>query len=348
MSVVVAILVLCVLLAWGIAAWVRHRADTLRLVQMPNHRSAHVQPTPNGGGLGIVVAGTLAGIYLASRTGWMLGGVVLALGAVLAVVGLRDDIKHIAARLRLGIQVVVCAFFLVALDDLPGVTFSAGLEFTVPAWVFSGLLLFAGVWWVNLFNFMDGIDGLAGAQAVFMLVAGAILAAMGNPDAVASSLWTLMLSVVAATVGFLLMNWPPARIFMGDTGSTWLGFMIFALAMLTVQTGWMNYGAWLVLGAVFVSDATITLLTRMLRGERWHEAHNQHAYQRLARQWQGDRKAGHRTVTLLITAVNLLWLAPIAWACLRWPQWTTVLVILAYAPMLVGLLAFRSKPPKRE
>ena len=348
MSLVAVILVLCVLLAWGIAAWVRHRADTLRLVQIPNHRSAHVQPTPNGGGLGIVVAGSLAGIYLAFRTGWMLGGFVLALGAVVAVVGLRDDIKHIKARLRLGIQVAVCACFLVALGDLPGFTIDAGLEFTVPGWAISGLLLFAGVWWINLFNFMDGIDGLAGAQAVFMLVAGAILAAVGNPDVLASSLWALMLSVAAATVGFLLINWPPAKIFMGDTGSTWLGFMIFALSMLTVQTGWMNYGAWLVLGAVFITDASITLLARMLRGERWHEAHSQHAYQRLARRWQGDRKAGHRTVTVLIVMVNLLWLAPMAWACLRWPHKMPVLVILAYAPLVAGLLAFKQNPSERE
>ena len=342
MSMVAVILALSVLLAWGVAAWVCRRAAALRLVQIPNHRSAHVQPTPNGGGLGIVVAGTLAGIFLVLQSGWVLGGFVLALAAVLAAVGLRDDIQHVPARVRFGVQIMVCACLLLALGELPGIAFNKALESGVTFWALYGLLLVTGVWWINLYNFMDGIDGIAGAQAVFMLIAGAVLTALGHPDAVASSLWVLMLCVVAATFGFLLLNWPPAKIFMGDTGSTWLGFMIFALSMLTVQAGWMSYGAWLVLGAVFVADATLTLVTRIIHGERWHEAHRQHAFQRLARRWQGDRNAGHRSVTVLVAAVNLLWLAPMAWASMHWPQWMPGLVILAYAPLVVGLLAFRA------
>ena len=156
----------------------------------------------------------------------------------------------------------------------------------------------------------------------------------------------LMLCVAAATVGFLLLNWPPAKIFMGDTGSTWLGFMIFALALLTIQSGWSNYAVWLVLGAVFVSDATVTLLTRMARGERWHEPHCNHAYQRLARRWQGKRNAGHLSVTLLVAMVNLLWLAPIAWACGRWPQWMPGFVFVAYAPLVVGALVLKAGKPE--
>ena len=123
----------------------------------------------------------------------------------------------------------------------------------------SGLLLLAGVWWINLFNFMDGIDGIAGARAVFMLLGGAVLSAWVNADVMSSPVWMLMLCVVAATVGFLLLNWPPAKIFMGDVGSTWLAFMIFALALLSVQAGWLSYATWLVLAAVFVTDATVTL-----------------------------------------------------------------------------------------
>ena len=179
-----------------------------------------------------------------------------------------------------------------------------------------------------------------------MLLAGAALTAWGNPDAMTSPLWVLMLCIVTATLGFLLMNWPPAKIFMGDTGSTWLGFMIFALALLTVQSGWLSYAVWLVLGAVFVTDATVTLLTRMALGERWYEAHCHHAYQRLARRWQGDQNVGHRSVTLLVAMVNLLWLAPIAWACMQWPQWIPGLVILAYAPLVMGTLALGAGKPE--
>jgi Fuc2NAc and GlcNAc transferase len=214
------------LVAWGVAAWVYHRAEALRLVQAPNHRSSHVLPTPNGGGLGIVVAGILADIALLLFSGWTFGWVVFGLSALLATVGLFDDIQHLPARVRFGVQVAVCAGLLFALGDLPSISFRVGLEFELGGWVLSGLLLLAGVWWINLFNFMDGIDGIAGAQAVFMLLGGAALAAWANANVISSPVWMLMLCVAAATVGFLLLNWPPAKIFMGDVGSTWLAFMV--------------------------------------------------------------------------------------------------------------------------
>jgi len=331
------VMVLSALVAWGVAAWVRHRAEALRLVQAPNHRSSHDHPTPNGGGLGIVVAGSLAGVGLGIFSGWTISWFVLGLGALLAAVGLRDDIQHLPARVRFGVQVAVCVGLLFSLGDLPSISFRVGLEFELGGWVLSGLLLLAGVWWINLFNFMDGIDGIAGAQAVFMLL-GAALTSWTNAEVVSSPVWMWMLCIAAAAVGFLLLNWPPAKIFMGDVGSTWLAFMVFTLALLSVQSGWLSYAAWLVLAAVFVTDATVTLITRMLRGERWYEAHRSHAYQRLSRRWQGDRKVGHRSVTLLVAAVNVLWLAPWAWACMQWPAGSVAFMVAAYLPLVLAAL----------
>lgn len=92
--------------------------------------------------------------------------------------------------------------------------------------------------------------------------------------------------------------------------------MVFALALLSVQAGWLSYATWLALAAVFITDATVMLLTRLLRGERWYEAHRNHAYQKLTRRW-----GGHRPVTLLAVGINVLWLAPLAGACAAWPQW---------------------------
>lgn len=341
MSLLVTLLVLLAttaLLARGVAAWVLRRAETLRLVQMPNHRSSHDYPTPNGGGLGIVVAGSLAGIALVLLSGWMVGGLLLGLAAVLAAVGLRDDMAHLPARVRFGVQVVVCVGLLVVLGDMPAFALSVGLESQVTGWILFGLLLLAGVWWINLFNFMDGIDGIAGMQAIYMLLTGAVMALWANAEAVSSPVWMWMLCIAAAAVGFLLLNWPPAKIFMGDVGSTWLAFMVFALALLSVQSGWLSYAAWLVLAAVFVTDATVTLITRMLRGERWYEAHRSHAYQRLSRRWQGDRKVGHRSVTLLVAAVNVLWLAPWAWACMQWPAGSVAFMVAAYLPLVLAAL----------
>ncbi len=334
LATLLALLATTALLAWGVAAWVLRRAEALRLVQVPNHRSSHDHPTPNGGGLGIVVAGSLAGIALVLLSGWMVGGMVFGLAAVLAAVGLRDDMAHLPARVRFGVQVVVCAGGLIALGDLPALALSTWQEVEVADWALFGLLLLAGVWWINLFNFMDGIDGIAGMQAVFMLLAGAVLALWAVPEAVHSPVWMWMLCAAAATVGFLLLNWPPAKIFMGDVGSTWLAFMVFSLALLSVQAGWLSYAVWLVLAAVFVTDASVTLLTRMLRGERWYEAHRSHAYQKLARRW-----GGHRPVTLCAVGVNVLWLAPLAGACAAWPQWVFGWVLLAYLPLVVGAVA---------
>ena len=333
MILIAVMMALSALVAWGVAAWVRNRAEALRLVQVPNHRSSHVQPTANGGGLGIVVAGSFAGIALVLFSNWSIGWFVLGLAALLAVVGLRDDIQHLPARVRFGVQVAVCAGLLFALGDLPRFSFSVGLEFEVAGWVMYGLLLLAGVWWINLFNFLDGIDGIAGAQAVFMLLGGAVLSAWVNAEVMSSPVWMLMLCIAAATVGFLLLNWPPAKIFMGDVGSTWLAFMVLALALISIQAGWLSYCTWLVLAAVFITDATVTLLTRVLGGERWYEAHRNHAYQKLARRW-----GGHQPVTLLASGINVLWLAPLAAACTAWPQWAFGWVLLAYAPLVVYAL----------
>ena len=325
------LLLASVVLSWWVTSMVLRRAECWKLVQSPNYRSSHALPTPNGGGLGIVVACLVAGVWLAWRGAnelWL----VLALSLPLAWMGLRDDVKHVSAKFRLAVQVAVVLGLLAALDGLPPFAVWAGIR--LDGWLLFSLLLLAGAWWINLFNFMDGIDGLAGMQAVFMLLGGAMVAAWADPAASTNPVWILMACVAAATAGFLLLNWPPAKIFMGDVGSTWLAFMIFALALLSIQAGWLSYATWLVLAAVFVTDATVTLFTRMARGERWYEAHRSHAYQKLARRW-----GGHRPVTLLAVGINLLWLAPLAGACAVWPQWAFAWVLLAYLPLVVGAVA---------
>ena len=318
-------------LSWLVARMVLRRAEHWRFVQLPNQRSSHILPMPNSGGLGIVVAALVAGAWLAwsgANQLWF----VLALSLPLAAMGLLDDVRHLSAKLRFVVQTALVAGLLAALGSLPPLVLWEGVS--LDGWLLLGLLLLIGAWWINLFNFMDGIDGIAAMQAVFMLLGGAGLAAWANPIAATSPVWMLMLCVAAATIGFLLLNWPPAKIFMGDVGSTWLGLMIFALALLSIQAGWLSYATWLVLAAVFVTDATVTLLTRMARGELWYEAHRSHAYQKLARRW-----GGHRPVTLLAVGINLLWLAPLAGACAVWPQWAFAWVLLAYLPLVVGAVA---------
>ena len=149
-----------------------------------------------------------------------------------------------------------------------------------------------------------------------------------------------MLILTASLAGFILVNWAPAKIFMGDVGSTFLGYTLGMLAATTVYSGALNLWVWLILPGVFWVDATFTLLRRMLRGDRWYQAHQSHAYQRVSRylvEPEGKnltRKAAHRRVTLIALALNVCWLLPLATMALFWPAWGLPLVMIAWAPLV--------------
>lgn len=321
------------------ALWCRN-APRFGFLDLPNSRSSHAAATPSGGGVGIVAAASVAAAWLAIRAAWASGAgdvvavlVLVALAAPLAWVGLRDDRQGVSPWLRLAVQVAVVG----ALVGVSTVTRPAAAEQMLPSWCLFGLALFSGVWWINLFNFMDGIDGLAALQVVTMLSCAALLAAWHVPHVSGSLFWGVMLCVVAATLGFLTLNWPPAKIFMGNVGSAWLAFVVFALALATTQRAWLSVASWSILAAVFVSDATVTLLRRLLRREKVWQAHRSHAYQRLARRVSTNRTTAHRSVGLLVVAINLLWLAPLAAAAVWHPRWSPVWLGLAYGPVLLGV-----------
>jgi Fuc2NAc and GlcNAc transferase len=285
------------LVSFGVAGLVHAHALRLRLLDHPNDRSSHAIPTPRGGGLGIVVAST--GAILA---GWAMGlidgatGLVLALGmCALALLGWIDDRTGLTARVRLPVQALVAAGTLVAFDGLPQLRLGTQVaDLGASGYVLGTLGI---VWSINLFNFMDGIDGLAGIEAVIVFAVGAaITLAAGNV-----SLGAIALIVAAATAGFLAWNWPPAKIFMGDVGSAPLGYLVSAFALAAERSGTAPLLAFAVAGGVFIMDATLTLLRRLARRERLAEAHRNHAYQRLSRAW-----GSHRRVTLASLGVSLV------------------------------------------
>jgi Fuc2NAc and GlcNAc transferase len=250
-------------------------------------------------------------------------GAAVLFSLAIAAVGLRDDIRHVPVGLRFLTQFVALGGSLYVLGVFEHVHLAAAV-----------LILLAGVWWVNLFNFMDGIDGIAGGEALFMLAAAAALGAWYSPRVVSSGEWLWMLAIAAAVIAFLQFNWPPAAIFMGDVGSTWLAYVIFVFAVVSVRDGWLAIPAWLILGGLFIADSTTTLLRRMLRRANWMEAHRSHAYQHLAAGWNS-----HRRVTLSAAAVDLCWLAPLAYVSLRWSDARWVAVLAAYAPLAAAALA---------
>jgi Fuc2NAc and GlcNAc transferase len=182
---------------------------------------------------------------------------------------------------------------------------------------------------------MDGIDALAASQALFMLAASLALKLTGPAidtallAFVAAPVPAASLVLAAAVAGFLLLNWPPARIFMGDAGSLFLGFSIFALAAHDVTYGDMSLWTWLILGSVFIVDATVTLVRRFATGRPVTAAHRSHLYQRLSRRW-----GRHGRVALVYFVLNVAWILPLAYLAHRLAQWAPVILVVACLPMV--------------
>ena len=253
-------------LSAGLLAWLLRSGRAHRwALDQPNHRSLHTAPTPRVGGLGIVAGVLLTAVLLGQG---LLAGLLLPLAAV----SWFDDRGHVSILVRLGVQfMAIIVWVLVQIPDgwLPGVA-----------------AVFALVWMANLYNFMDGSDGLAGGMAVFGFGACGVAAWLAGNGALA----LLTLSVAAAALGFLCFNFPPARVFMGDAGSVPLGFLAGAIGL----AGWLQ-DAWPVWFPVlvfspFVADATVTLLRRMARREYFWIAHREHYYQRLVRMGWSHRR----------------------------------------------------------
>jgi len=245
------------------------------MLDRPNERSLHERPVPRSGGLAIaagVAAGVAADIATGTATVPSALAITLAIAGALAVLSLADDIFTLPTLLRLAAHLAAAG---IVVSLMPGV--SDPLQFA--------LLAFAIAWYANLYNFMDGSDGLAGGMAVFGFGAYAWAAHQSGHVA----LTAVSVSVAAASGAFLLVNFHPARLFMGDAGSVPLGFLAGALGVL----GWRD-GVWplwfpVLVFAPFVCDATLTLAKRLLRRERVWEAHKDHYYQRLVRMGFGHR-----------------------------------------------------------
>lgn len=314
-------------LAWGIALLISKLAWRLRLVQTPNERSSHSQPTPSGGGIGIAVSGLIGSIALLPGTSGF-APLAVALTMLAALLGLLDDRFDLSSKLRLLAHILIVTAILATSGALPPIATPFG---SFPSTLLYPIALLAGVWWINLFNFMDGIDGIAASQAAFMFLGMALLS---DGVSAGSTGWLAWWSIVlaCASAGFLVVNWAPARIFMGDAGSNYLAVAALAVAAGFIAGGALSYGAVLVLGAAFITDATITLLTRLYRRQPVMQAHRNHAYQKLARRW-----GKHSRVTLLYVAFNVLWLLPIAYFIER-GQPELLLVGIAYLPAIAFCL----------
>jgi len=292
-----------------------------QIVDVPNERSSHNRPTPKGGGLPIMLAFFVGVALVSGAPVFYLSqySAVLTGALFLTVLGVVDDISILSVRLRFLAYAVCCLL--------------------VSAALLHGVLLvlcatLAMLWALNLYNFMDGVDGLAATQCFLACCGAALLASTGNGS---GEYAVICLLLGFSHLGFLIWNWPVARLFMGDAGSIPTGFLMAALAVLGAARGDLAFACWAVLLAAFITDASWTLLWRVFTGQKFTQAHRAHAYQRLSRHW-----GSHLPVVMLLIAINGIWLFPMAWATLLWPQYAIILVILAYLPLLFGMAKIRN------
>ncbi|WP_150770085.1 MraY family glycosyltransferase [Pseudomonas fluorescens] len=318
-------------------AVLRRYALTNSLIDVPNARSSHVIPTPRGGGVAIVLSYIVGALFLAltDQLQWSLTWAVVVPGGLVALIGFLDDHGHIAARWRLLGHFIAAIAGMILFGGLPAIhMFGMSIDFGWAAYLLGSFYL---VWLLNLYNFMDGIDGLASMEAIFVCLGGALLYVIsGN----ISFMWG-PIALALAVAGFLYWNFPPARIFMGDAGS---GFLGLTLGFLSLQAAWVSphlLWGWLILLGVFIVDATCTLFVRLMRGDKVYEAHRSHAYQHASR-----RFGGHLPITLSVTGINVVWLLPIGILVALGKVDGFIGLLIAYSLLIV--LALRFKAGQRE
>jgi Fuc2NAc and GlcNAc transferase len=300
------------------------------MLDLPNARSSHTAPTPRGGGIAIVIASSV-GLTLLGLLGAVPRAQIVTLlggGISVAFVGFLDDRHRLPAIVRLLVHSAAAIWALTMVGGLPAI--QIGDHLLRSGWDGFVLATLGIVWVLNLFNFMDGIDGIAAAEAIFVLGAGAFLSGIGAAGVPVSN---AALVLAAACLGFLIWNWAPARIFMGDVGSGYLGYVIGILAVISAHDDPTAVLSWLILGGVFFVDATVTLIRRLIRRERVYEAHRSHAYQWLARRWHS-----HSRATIAIMAIDFCWLLPCALFAVRHAAlagWTTAVALLPLALLVV-------------
>jgi Fuc2NAc and GlcNAc transferase len=319
-----ALLVVVFAVSWGMTRFLRRYALSRSLMDIPNERSAHSVPTPRGGGVSIVVSFLFA-LPVLTLLDLLPVPVLIALsgaGMLIAAIGFADDHGHIAARWRLLGHFIAAGWALFWFNGLaPIELFGVSLDM---GWIGSVLGMIYLVWMLNLYNFMDGIDGLASAEAITVCLGICLVYGVSGT---AELVWA-PLTLAVAVAGFLCWNFPPARIFMGDAGSGFLGIILGAMAL---QAAWSKpelIWSWLILLGVFIVDATWTLFRRLIRGDKVYQAHSSHAYQNAARRW------GHKKVTVCVVVVNIGFLLPIAILGVLGHVNVMTGICVAYAPLV--------------
>lgn len=328
--------------AFAISAWLTrqfcHPSSRFHILDYPNERSLHKHPVPRTGGIAIFTAVAAAGFVMALGYGaeadffWFGASV-----AVVAAVSFLDDRYKLEVMERLSAHIVAGCLLLVGGFILYAWQWPGAL-WHWPPWMGIGFSLLFILWMINLYNFMDGMDGLAAGMAVIGFSFFALFGwVAGNP-----LFFGLSLVVAAASAGFLLYNFPPARIFMGDVGSSVLGLSAAALSLWGAQDGIFPFWAAILVFSPFIVDATITLVRRLVHGERVWQAHKTHYYQRLVQRWGHRKTVLYEYGLMLACGTTALWAlgADVAMQRVALMSWLIIYGLLA---VLIPYLERRGK-----
>lgn len=302
------------------------------LLDTPVARSAHVAPKPLGGGAALAAPYFLCVIWFVASAAISESALAYLGCLFIVVLGFSDDRWQLSSKVRLPVQFIVslAAVRAIGVDSVDFGFFSISEPLTL-----SLLAVLSLVWLCNLTNFMDGIDGIAASQLLVTSLSCVVL--LVGLDAAAGEsgehdvVLTLSVVLAASAAGFLLWNWSPASLFMGDAGSGFIGFALGLLALESLVTQRMAVWSWVLLLGVFIADTAVTLLVRIIRGERWYEGHSQHAYQILSR-----RLNSHPRVVGGVILINICWLLPLAWVAGILPHYGVLFATIGLAPLLLG------------
>lgn len=308
-------------------------ARYLGIIDRPNERSAHDKPTVVGAGVGVVLGVSVAIIGLDSQgvVVWHLPWLLMAMLFVLTAVGLIDDRYNLSSRSRLTVYFLAAAAVVsFEFSDI----FGTEALLSAPSILLAGLTIIALVWMINLYNFMDGLDGFAISQCLVVCTGLGLLALLG--PATDAALAYQCFALASAAAGLFIFNWPPARVFMGDAGAVPIGFLLGVLGLAAYRSDAALAAAWLILMMPFLVDATLTLMIRALAGHPPHIAHADHLYQRLA------RKTGSALpVNLGLLMLQAVWQFPLAMLAIYSPFWMLFSVIFSAIPTLLLLVWLR-------
>ena len=303
------------------------------VLDQPNDRSLHTQPTPRSGGLAILAAVYVCGataIYWLGQPGDVFYGWMGGAGLLVAAVSYLDDRHTLPSAFRIIIHILAAALitfggFAISHMELPGLVLS------LPYWVGVIVTLLFVAWMLNLYNFMDGMDGFAGGMTVFGFGVFAVLGLSAGSTLFA----VLNLIVAAAAMGFLVFNFPPARIFMGDTGASTLGFLAASMSLWAAHERIFPFWVAMLVFSPFIVDATITLLRRLRRGEKVWRAHKTHYYQQLVQTGWGHRKTVlWEYVLMAACAGSAIWVARQT----ETVQWWTIGFWIAVYALLIAMV----------